>query len=145
MKVFTKSQSAQNAVSVKLLSSSDHKTVLASQDQVSGFLQTILYPKTKSGYSLVIMYDQLDESDDCPLFDFEFAIKSIDALADENLECSKGELPPDKISVNDPFYRLDQEFAFSSEYLKANNYDELGSFYHDIEVKFKHNDYAVDV
>ena len=91
------------------------------------------------------MYDQLDESDDCPLFDFEFAIKSIDALADENLECSKGELPPEKISVNDPFYRLDQEFAFSSEYLKANNYDELGSFYHDIEVKFKHNDYAVDV
>ncbi len=67
----------------------------------------MLYPETKSTFSLVIMYDKLDVSDDCPLFDFEIAVKSIAELADENLECLKRELPPSSININEPFYRID--------------------------------------
>lgn len=42
----------------------------------------------------MIMYDKLDERDDCPLFDFQVATKSVSFLAAENLECSGLDLPP---------------------------------------------------
>jgi hypothetical protein len=74
----------------------------------------VIYPDKKSGHQLAIIYEQLDASDDCPLFDFEIAIKGISALPAENLECFKKELPPTKIQIDEAIYRLDQEYAFSS-------------------------------
>lgn len=49
-------------------------------------MQSVI-PESKLGYQLAIIYEKLDESDDCPLFDFELAVKSLSSLASENLEC----------------------------------------------------------
>jgi len=68
-------------------------------------------------YDVQIIYEKLDENDDCPLFDFIVAVKSLEAVAKENLECKNFELPPEEIKVNKTFYRLDQEYSFSSDFI----------------------------
>lgn len=48
----------------------------------------LLAPQQKS-YKLKIIYDSLDENDQCPVYDFRIALKPIELVLDENLACGK--------------------------------------------------------
>lgn len=96
-------------------------------------------------YEVQIIYEKLNENDDCPLFDFIVAVKSLEALAKENLECKSFDLPPEEIKVNQTLYRLDQEYSFSSDFISTYGDEEHGTLQYDIEIKFPHNDYLLDI
>ena len=77
----------------------------------------LLVPQQKA-YKLKIVYDSLDENDQCPLYDFRIALKPINLVLTENLVCGNNEMPPEKIKVNKNMFGLEGEYQISNEFLE---------------------------
>jgi hypothetical protein len=54
----------------------------------------------RKAYKLKIVYDSLDERDECPLYDLRISLKPLENLLEENLKCSGLDTPPSMIDIH---------------------------------------------
>ena len=61
------------------------------------------------------------------------------------MRCAKHELPPRQITIDEPSFKLNKVFAFSSDYIETFSDKDKKVLNYDIKLDFAHNDYAIDV
>lgn len=59
-------------------------------------ITTLLTPQKKA-YTLKIVSDSIDESDECPTYDFRISGKPLEFLSNENLKCTGLKAPQAKL------------------------------------------------
>lgn len=75
----------------------------ATARSVTSFDEKLLFAvltEQQPAYKLKLVYDSLDESDECPAFQMRAALKPLRLIVSENLECRGLETPPLLISVD---------------------------------------------
>lgn len=93
-----------------------------------------------------VVYDSLDESDKCPLYQMRVAMKPISLVMDENLECTNNEFLPSTIQMNSKNAGFEGEYQISSDILNKYMVDGRDLTY-DVEIKItdEANNYYFDI
>ena len=110
MKVFINPRNPKNIVKAQLhrpgKGDKSEGRPIAVSDPVDIELHAEL-AENKKAYRLKLIYSYLDPEDTCPLFDFHIAVKAMDEIAVEDLECEKADLPPETIRVDKSLFKID--------------------------------------
>jgi hypothetical protein len=92
-----------------------------------------------------LVYSYLDPEDTCPLFDLHIAVKAMDEIAMEDLDCEGADLPPETIKVNKSLFKIDETYSFGYEYLLQEADATTAILDYDIMIDFPHADYFFDI
>jgi len=87
-----------------------------------------------------IVYVFVPDDNNCVLYNLHVALKPFDEIASQNLLCEGNVEPPELFEINSNFYKFNQTYSFSGEYLMSQNLKQ-----YDFILEFDHSDYFLDV
>ena len=144
LKVFVRTRNAKNNVNIYLYKDAQLNNVITYTPTKGGSKDFIAQLKPqKKAYKLKIVYDTLDESDECPLFELRISVKPLQNLLEENLKCKGLSNAPEIINIVESEYDLDQEFAVSNGFL--DRFDHKEDIRYDIEINLPSPKYYFDI
>ena len=100
----------------------------------------------RKAYKLKIVYDTLDESDECPTYLFRIAMKPLQDIADENLKCTGLKSPKAKQEIGRDMWVQDNQYAISSQLIEKYTDKDSKGIKYDMElVTGGSTDYYFDI
>ena len=107
----------QNKIKIFLLDSI-HSEEPITQSTTDRQIQTMLNARRKP-YTILIVYQNIEPHDACPLFDFHIAVKPVSQIPHEHLKCLGYHLPDTEYSIdpNKKTTKIETYGAFSSDWL----------------------------